>query len=228
MKTIEALIPAPTAQATPVVGKPKSLRKGKAAQITAAAPAEDSAWPFPTTAKELLKTETKPEVKTLSPSSIKAKNTAKPKVQEKVKDTAPVAVETFTPRLMTKGQPIFALDELRRPGSGAMLFAHTHAVLTILGMLDAARPAVSKSALLTMIGKSAVNHHTKKDNLESAPDNKIRLSVTGYNFFKARVSENKFSSNVASAYQSAILDGTPSDLTSPKVTKASLYQVSFG
>lgn len=111
----------------------------------------------------------------------KASGESKPK---KAKSTA--AVVAFVARRMTAGQMLHVLDEPSRPTSGVRLFAHTHAALHVLGLFDAARPALPKKAVLTVMGQTAVSYHLRQRNFEAAPDGGLRLSVIGYNKFKDR------------------------------------------
>ena len=114
----------------------------------------------------------------------------------------------FVPRTAKAGQVLHILDERSRPASGARLFAHTHAVLTILGLLEASRPAVPQSHLLQMLGQRAVAHHRSKLNIEDAPNHGARLSIAGRNHFTSRLSEGKVDTSAANAFVKMFLDGS--------------------
>lgn len=146
-----------------------------------------------------------------------AKKTEKAAAPEKAVEKA-----VFTVRLAPKGKPIFALDEISRPRSGRLLLAHTHAALSVLGLMAEARPAVPKGSLLTLIGARAVKYHLSSDNLEDAPDGGIRLTLKGYNTFKTR----SVDATAAMAFQAAFLDGKADP--SINVSPARLYQTNLG
>lgn len=155
----------------------------------------------------------------------KAKAASKPAVKKaEAPKKAEKAVEkaVFTARLAPKGKPIFALDEISRPRSGRLLLAHTHAALTVLGLMSEARPAVPKGSLLTLIGARAVKYHLSSDNLEDAPDGGIRLTLKGYNTFKTR----SVDASAAMAFQSAFLDGKADPAIN--VSQSRLYQTNLG
>lgn len=213
---------------TAVITKPvrKSLRKDKAAAKFSGSPglkafaalATDGVAPVATTpnsAKTAAKASAKPKVTPAKPVAVKAAKKAE----------APVVTVPFVARKYVKGQPIYSLDDASRPASGRLLLAHTHAALSVLGLLDAKRPATKKSQLLTLIGQRAVNYHVGNGNLEAAPDFGIRLSILGYNSFNARVAANKIDGAAAMAYQAAFLDGVADSKIGIK--KDNLYQAVF-
>lgn len=133
---------------------------------------------------------------------------------------------SFIPRAAKKEQVLHVLDERSRPSSGARLFAHTHAVLTILGLLDASRPAVPQAYLLQMLGQRAVSHHRAKLNIEDAPNHGARLSIAGRNHFAARMTEGKIDTAAANAFVAMFLDGSV-DQNAIGVIKSNTYQVKF-
>ena len=231
--TEKEVVAAPAVVVTP---SRKSLRKDKAAAKfsgSAGLKAFDLAAQASETAPEAAKTAAKASSK---PTAVKAKGdaakavkkadakaAAKPAKAKEVK--APVVTVPFVPRLYTKGAPIYALDDVSRPGSGRLLLAHTHAALTVLGLLDAKRPAAKKAQLLTLIGQRAVNYHLGNGNFEAAPDHGVRLSILGLNSFNARVAASKIDTEAATAYQAAFLDGKPDGKVGIK--KDNLYAASF-
>ncbi len=157
-----------------------------------------------------------------------AKTKAAPKAAAKKAEApavAPVVVKPFVTRLYQKGTTIYQLDDISRPWSGRLLLAHTHAALSVLGLLDTKRPAVNKNQLLALVGQRAVNYHLSKGNLEAAPDHGVRMSILGWNTFQSRVSTGKVDAEAATAFQSAFLDGKPD----PKVNvaKGHLFPVVF-
>jgi hypothetical protein len=141
----------------------------------------------------------------------KARTTRKPadkapdagKGQKKA-DAAKSAVE-FVVRVAKPGQTINAIADIAargaRPTKGAALFAHTHAALTILGMLDG--KGAKMSTLLSLIGHTAVTWHLKERNFETSKDDMVTLTTTGLNKFKDR----KIDAGLANAYVTLFLDG---------------------
>lgn len=153
----------------------------------------------------------KPEPAAKTPAKEAAPKAAKPKTE----------LVKVTPRKVAKGKMVHVIAKDARPGSGRALFAHTHAALVVLGLIDASRPAVPRSSLLTLIGQRAVDHHTKDMNFETAPDSGIRLSSAGLTKFRAREVEGKFDGKLANAFISLFLDGEVKDTG---VAKANIYQ----
>lgn len=175
--------------------------------------------------KSLRKTSAAVKTATKAPEAAQAvQAAAKPK---KAPKAAAKAAEKpkFNARKMAKGKPIYVLDQHSRPGSGPLLLAHTHAALTVLGLLDEKRPVVKKSELLTLVGQRAVVYHGKKGNLEDAPGNGIRLSTLGYNTFTSRMRDGKINVEAANAFVDAFLEGKPNPLI--HATKSNLYSVAF-
>jgi hypothetical protein len=123
-------------------------------------------------------------------------------------------VVQFTPRQAAKGTVLHAIaDDGARPQSGTRLFAHTHAALTMLGLLSDGRPAVPERMVLNILGQRAVNYHRKQGNFESAPDHTLRLSVSGLNNFRNRMTEGKVDGACANGFLSIFLDGKPTPET---------------
>lgn len=209
-----------------VPAKRKSLRKGGKKELNAGEEffakleAKGVGVPAQEAAKTTAKSASKPKATPAKASEEKAA-----KGPEKAAEKPAEAPVQFVPRQYVKGEKLYFIDELNRPAAGRLLFAHTHAALTVLGLLDAKRPAVKKSQLLTMVGQRAVNYHTKKQNLESAPDGHIRLSVLGYNSFSNRARDGKVDLSAATAYQSAFLDGKPD--AKINVKQSNLYEAVF-
>ncbi len=226
-------VPAPTV-VSPTTAR-KSLRKDKAAAKFSGSPGLKA---FAEAALGIGDAKVAPAAsKTASKAAAKPKATPAPlgaKERQKVANKAapapavalaPVAKVAFVPRVYSKGQPIYMLDDKSRPVSGRLLLAHTHAALTILGLLDAARPVVKKSQLLTLIGQRAVNYHLTKDNIETAPDHGVRLSTLGYNVFNDRMKSGKIDTEAAMLFQSAFLDGKPDGKINVKA--GNLYSAIF-
>ncbi len=234
MESKDAVKSTTAAVNTAIVATPsrKSLRKDKAAAkfsgspgLAAFAIASGANVEGAEAALAAAKPASKPSKAAAKPKATPAPAAAKAAPEVAAVAKAPVVTKPFVPRLYTKGKAIFSLDDISRPASGRLLLAHTHAALSILGLLAANRPAASKSQLLTLIGQRAVNYHLSKGNLEAAPDHGIRLSVLGFNTFQSRVSASKIDTEAATAYQSAFLDGKPD----PKVNvaKGNLYSAVF-
>lgn len=136
---------------------------------------------------------------------------ASPKSDTALKASAAAAdAVKFITRTAQPGKTVHVLSEETRPVSGKKLYAHTHAALTILGMLGGG--AAPKKAVLTVMGQRAVSYHLAQGNFESAPDHGIRLSTLGANFFKNRFIEGKVDVQTANAYTTLFLDGTIDDV----------------
>lgn len=192
-------------QKAPSKAKPKAAMSETAQAILSAAEAAakkkadreaERAKRFPTAAKE--EAAAKAEKKTRAPGEVKEKA---PKV---VRETV-----AFVNRLLKKGAPVHVLGINARPTSGTRLTAHTHAALSILGMLDAKCPAVAVSAVKTIMGDRAIVYHTKQNNFVSGPDHTIALSPAGRNHFLARTIDGK----VANAFVDMFLDGKVDEAT---------------
>lgn len=136
------------------------------------------------------------------------KGTGKP-VETPKKVTKPAkAVVEFVARTVKPGTPIFACaNDQVRPGNGPRLFAHTHAALTVLGLLDASLPAIPKGTLLTLMGQRAVTYHTQEMNFASAPNNHIHLTADGRNKFMTRLVDGKVDGALANAFLALMIDG---------------------
>lgn len=193
-------------QKAPSKAKPKAAMSDAAQTILAAAEAAakkkadreaERAKRFPTAAKE--EAAAKTEKKTT-----RAHGEAKEKAPKVVRETV-----AFVNRLLKKGAPVHVLGINARPTSGTRLSAHTHAALSILGMLDAKCPAVSVSAVKTIMGDRAIVYHTKQNNFVSGPDHTIALSPAGRSHFLARAIDGK----VANAFVDMFLDGKVDEAT---------------
>lgn len=160
-----------------------------------------------------------------TPAVTKAAKTAQEAAKKVPAALAPQLAPQFVPRKYVAGTQMFSLAEETRPNAKRMLFAHTHAALTILGLLDAKRPVASKTHLITLIGQCAVKYHIGQNNFEDGPNRTIRLSIPGYNKFSGRLAAGAFSHDAATAYQSALLDGK----TNPKmdIHEGTLYSCMF-
>lgn len=79
-----------------------------------------------------------------------------------------------------KGRTIHILTDDARPAAGTNLFAHTHAALKVVGALVPSRPAVRRSALVTLMGPRAVSYHVTQKNLEVMSGGKVRLTAGGF------------------------------------------------
>lgn len=151
----------------------------------------------------------------------KGKPVAGGKPAEKITKVAKPQVE-FKARVYKAGQTMHAIAATGRPSSGPRLFAHTFAVLSVLGMFDSKRIAVPKTQLMTLLGDRAVSYHLKDTtNFEDAPKNGIRLSIKGRNHFTDRGVDNQ----IANAFVSLLLDGKVSAETG--VAEGNVYATRF-
>lgn len=176
-------------------------------------------------AAESDKTEAAPDKTDAVPDKADAAST--PNVPEG--KTGPVTskkeVIAFVPRTAQAGQAIHLLDERSRPQSGSRLFAHTHAVLILLGLLDPTRPAVPLACLLQTLGQRAVTYHRKQMNLEEGPKG-VCLSSAGRNHFVSRMLEGKIDGRMANAFLAMMLDGQI-DSAVTGVNQSNVYQTKF-
>lgn len=217
--------PAPTvAQIAKAVGitpetAAKAIEKSKAKPAAKSAPvkkAERKPDANPVIEKMLKGLEaSKPAEKKAAPKTPAA---AKPVAKFAPKETTVVAIVAKT---VKKGQPMFVIAEAARPGSGRALFAHTHAALTVLGLLDGKRPAIPASSLLTVMGQRAVTYHRKMANFEDAPDHGIRLSSDGLTKFRARALEGHIDGKLANGFIDLFTEGK---VDNTGVAKANVYQ----
>lgn len=136
---------------------------------------------------------------------------------------SPVA---FVEKQAKPGASIFAIAENgARPQSGSRLYAHTHAVLAILGMLSPQRPAVPQAIIRTVMGQTALKYHLSKGNFEEAADHKVRLSSEGLTVFRERQTTGKVDNKAANAFVDLFLTGKASADTG--VAQANVFQVSL-
>lgn len=160
------------------------------------------------------------EVKPAKPS----KATPAPKATgTKTADPKPMAVP-FVNRTPTRNS-VFVIADGARPAQGSLLFAHTHAALSLLGMLNPNRPAIPKRAVLTFLGQRAVTNHLKQGNFEHAPDHKIALSEIGRDHFLGRVNQGMINGRVANAFTDLFIDGKVDSITGVKAGE--VYQTSL-
>jgi len=108
------------------------------------------------------------------------------------------------PRVAAK---FYAFVDGARPQSGARLYAHTHAALTFLGLLEG-RTAMVK-ALRTLIGEHAASYHAGRKNLAVSGEH-VKLTAKGVKSFTARADTGKFPEDMANAFLKAISSGSPS------------------
>lgn len=120
---------------------------------------------------------------------------------------------------------VHVIADAARPAQGSMLFAHTHAALSLLGMLNENRPAIPKRAVLTFLGQRAVTNHLKEGNFEHAPDHKIALSEMGRDHFLGRVNRGMINGAVANAFTDLFIDGKVAPITGVKAGE--VYQTSL-
>lgn len=140
--------------------------------------------------------------------------------------TAPAQSKTtaLKNRIAPKGSTLHVATDGARPEVGKLLAAHTHAALTVLGMLQPTRPAASKAAVSTVLGARAVKYHAGKGNFEMTADSGIRLSSAGYAAMTARVSDGKIDVASANAFMDMLIDGKVEGTT---LDKSAIYPVRF-
>lgn len=123
------------------------------------------------------------------------------------RQTAAPTEPTLDTRVMRKGATVHVIGDTARPNAGRALFAHTNAALTALGMLAPTRPAVTKNAVLTLLGPRAVAHHLAAQHMERAgdDDSKLRLTSKGYLRFQER--QDLIDVDLSNSFLDLILDG---------------------
>lgn len=126
----------------------------------------------------------------------------------------------FAGRFAKKGSPVYVIAADARPGNGRLLFAHTHASLALFGMLDATMPAAPKSALLAFMGSTAVGYHLKERNMVEGAEG-VSLTTAGRNKFMNRLTEGKFDTKVAMAFQTLFIEGKADPVT--QVNQKNIY-----
>lgn len=180
--------PAPTVEAkaeAKAPAKPRTARKASAKKADATPPATNVGKP-----------ETPPETKAETKPAQQSSDT-------KAKATR-AAVE-FVTRKMQPGQVLTVIAEANgRPTQGTALFAHTHAALTVLGLLDASCPSVPVKNVLALMGQTAVSYHLNStQHFERRPNDTIRLTTKGYNKFRDR----RVDAGLANMFVELFLDG---------------------
>lgn len=178
--------------------------------------------------KQASKTITKPAAKSAPAKSPAVKKTvdasatqAAAPATDKPKAKAAPALKT---RVAAKGAQLYVATDTARPAVGKLLAAHTHAALTVLGMLQPSRPASSRAAVSTIMGARAVKYHMGEGNFEDTADNGLRLSSAGYSKLQERVHGGKIDVAQANAFMDMFLDG---NVTGTPVAKANIYPVKF-
>lgn len=120
-------------------------------------------------------------------------------------------VQRVRPAVRSKQAPatkkLFCIVEGARPERGARLYAHTHAVLRVFGLLDG-KTAPVKGLIATM-GRRAVDHHLKQTNFAAVADS-VKLTTRGRKVFDARVSEGRVSMELVEAFYGALTKGKAS------------------
>lgn len=159
------------------------------------------------------------------PADKKADAPAAAPAATETKSVKPKTVETpLVSRQAKKGQTLFALVETARPVAGRALFAHTHAALTVTGMLQSSCPAIPQSVVYTLMGNRAISYHLKQGNFEQAKDHGIRLTTSGLNKFRGRAAEGHIDAKMANGYVGMFLDGTTEGIA---VTPSNLFKTAY-
>lgn len=179
----------------PTVGQMAKAKEVPAAPKADPKPADPPKAADPAPTKPVVGKRTRKPAPVTKPAADKGEGKAKPTVQ---------AVE-FIVRKAKPGQTITVLSDVKvggaRPTKGTALYAHTHAALTILGLLD--KGETKMGTLLSVIGRTAVTHHLSKDNLKQVKGDMVKLSDAGLTHFKDRNIDNA----LANAYVALFLDG---------------------
>lgn len=135
------------------------------------------------------------------PEAPKMAKVEKPEVKQ------PPILKVSAPR--GKQSTLHVLSETARPASGALLFAHTHAAFSFLGMLTSDRADANRSAVETIVGKRATAYHLRQKNIEATKEGKIRLTSAGLKTFMSRLTEGKVGTPHVNAFLTLFQKGTP-------------------
>ena len=119
--------------------------------------------------------------------------------------------KTRAPRATGKGKqaPVssgiaYGIQNGSRPAAGRMLFAFTHAWLSLSGM--AAGGSYSRADAVKVAGATAISYHTGNGNLKDT-GGMLTLTAKGQNFFSSRGVDAK----MTEAYVQALKTGKPQD-----------------
>lgn len=117
---------------------------------------------------------------------------------------AAVAKSVKAAKTAPQPKTFFALVAGARPVAGARLYAHTHAALKFLGLLNG--KSALRAAAEALMGKTAVEYHISHENM-AAKDSKVKLTPQGRANFDARVETGKVDMKLADAFYAAITTG---------------------
>jgi uncharacterized protein YpmB len=189
-QAVKTETPAPALNATALIAQANSK---VGAKVKAAAK--------PTQTKEERAAERAKRYPSAAKAEAEAKVTKGTEKTEKVKKSPPPAKEIvkFVAQVMKPGSTVYALRLGKRPSNGVRMFAHTHAALAFLGMLGDSRPAVPEAQLVAFLGQTAVTYHKAQHNLESAPNQGIRLAQGSK--LLARAIDGKLANGFLSVFQ---------------------------
>lgn len=183
----------------------------KQVQVTVEKPAPAVGEKKKPTNAERFPSAAKAEAEAKAKKEAAAKAKAEGKTVEKEKPVK-AAQAPFVGRFAKKGSPVYLIAADARPGNGRLLFAHTHASLSLFGMLDAKLPPAPKSALVAFLGNTAVGYHLKEHNMVEGAKG-VSLTAAGRNKFMNRLTEGKFDTKVAMAFQTLFIDGKVDPVT---------------
>lgn len=182
--------------AVPVEVKAKASRPALSAEDKAKR-AEERAKMFPTAAGQ--------EAAKKEPKAVKVKP-AKP---------APMP---FVVKVLPKGAPVHLIARNIRPSSGPALMAHTHAALSLLGMMTSALKAVPKASLLSMLDQTAVSYHIRENNMIEK-DGAVSLTHAGLGKFTNRAIDGA----LANAFTDLFIEGKIAPVL--KINASQVYKV---
>lgn len=103
----------------------------------------------------------------------------------------------------------YGIHDGSRPGAGRLLFAFTHAWLSLSGL--ASGKSYSKAQAVQVAGATAIAYHTGNNNL-SCKDGMLTLTAKGKAFFAARSNE----AATVDAFVTMLKTGKPVDATGIK------------
>ena len=144
------------------------------------------------------------------------KVSAAPKASAAKKADITKAPIVNTAKVSAKTAPIaipFGIHDGMRPGAGRLLFAFTHAWLSLSGM--ASGKAYNKAQAQQVAGRTAIAYHTSNGNM-AEKGGMLTLTAKGQSFFGARAVDAK----TCEGYVYVLKNGKPHDATNIKANDA--------
>ena len=103
-----------------------------------------------------------------------------------------------------------------RPGSGALLKAHTAAMFKFFNMITVSRKAADLSHVRQIWGDTAIGYHTRIGNIKKS-EGKVQLTAKGYNFFTDRKKAAHYDEDVMGGYLAIMQGKAPSKTAASQI-----------